>query len=461
MPRFPPSMLSALLMLVSPPSLAAGSADPFDTEALHQANASGSFHLACGAKLGSSPQSLAEVVDYALCNNPQTRLAWAYARAQAAQVGLARSATLPELDASVERSRTASSPGSSYSQSTASLSASLLIYDFGARAATQESARQMMAALNASQDASLQTAFFAAVQAYYQWHALDASVAAARMAETASEASFKAAQARYRIGTGTPADALQAQTAASQARLALIQAEGSARSALGTLANAMGLDAQQAPALAPPPDKEPESGFESRVDALITAAQQRRPDLVAARAQLHAAQAERDVARASAMPSLSLAAGTSFIDHSQSGERRGNSLALSLSIPLFTGFATTYRVRGAEAQIEAKTALREQLAQQVSLDVWRSYHALTTSIAAVRASADLLASSAASEKVAMGRYRAGVGNIIELLNAQSALASARQQRILALYNWRIAKAALALAMRQLDFAQIDGEGGQR
>lgn len=461
MPRFSPSMLSALLVLVSPPCLAAGSADPFATDALHQADASGSFHLACGAKRGGSPQSLAEVVDYALCNNPQTRLAWAYARAQAAQVGLARSATLPELDARAQRSRTASSPGSAYDQSTLSLSASLLIYDFGARAATLESARQMMAALNASQDASLQTVFFTALQAYYQWHALEAGVAAARMAETASEASFKAAQARYRIGTGTPADALQAQTAASQARLARIQAEGSARSALGTLANAMGLDAQQAPTLAPPPDSDPEEGFEGKLDELIAAAQLRRPDLAAAGSQLKAAQAERELARASAMPSLSLTAGASFIDHSQFGESRGNSLALSLSIPLFTGFATTYRVRGAEAQIEAKTAQREQLAQQVSLDVWRSYHALTTSVAAVRASADLLASSAASEKVAMGRYKAGVGNIIELLNAQSALASARQQRILALYTWRIAKAALAQAMGQLGLAQIDSGRDQR
>lgn len=223
----------------------------------------------------------------------------------------------------------------------------------------------------------------------------------------------------------------------------------------------MGLDAQQAPLLAPPPDTEPGEGFAGKLDELIAAAQLRRPDLVAARAQLRAAQAERDVARAAAMPSLSLAAGTSFIDHSRSGESRGNSLGLSLSIPLFTGFATTYRVRDAEARIEAKTALREQLSQQISLDVWRSYHALTTSVAAVRASADLLASSTASEKVAMGRYKAGVGNIIDLLNAQSALASARQQRILALYSWRIAKAQLALAMGQLGFAQIDREGAQR
>ena len=80
-----------------------------------------------------------------------------------------------------------------------------------------------------------------------------------REAERAATESFKAAEARYRIGTGTPADRLQALTAAAQATLTRIQAEGNARSAIGTLANAMGLDAQAAPPLAPPAETRPDA----------------------------------------------------------------------------------------------------------------------------------------------------------------------------------------------------------
>ncbi|MBI2286111.1 MAG: TolC family protein, partial [Nitrosomonadales bacterium] len=47
-------------------------------------------------------------------------------------------------------------------------------------------------------------------------------------------------------------------------------------------------------------------------------------------------------------------------------------------------------------------------------------------------------------------YKAGVGNILDVLNAQSALASARQQRIQSTYNWNINRAALAQAMGSLD-----------
>ena len=40
--------------------------------------------------------------------------------------------------------------------------------------------------------------------------------------------------------------------------------------------------------------------------------------------------------------------------------------------------------------------------------------------------------------------------MLDVLNAQSALANARQQRVLAAFNWNISRAALAQAMGNLD-----------
>jgi outer membrane protein len=45
--------------------------------------------------------------------------------------------------------------------------------------------------------------------------------------------------------------------------------------------------------------------------------------------------------------------------------------------------------------------------------------------------------------VALGRYKEGVGTIIDLLNAQAALATARSQEILARSGWFVALAQLA------------------
>jgi TolC family type I secretion outer membrane protein len=458
------SITAAVLLvgraLAAAPAAAAGFGDPFGTGSLHAASPGGSVagELAapCSVKTGGAPLSLTEVVDLALCNNPQTRLAWANARAQAAAVGVAESAYLPTLDLNAGRSRNSvGSSGVTYNQTTGNLTAGYLLYDFGGRAASLESARQLMTALAATQDAALQGVFLGVVQAYYQSYAADAAVVAAREAERAAAESLKAAEARYRIGTGTSADRLQAQTAAAQATLTRIQAEGNARSALGTLANTMGLDAQAAPPLLPPAEAQPDAAFERDLGELIAAAKRARPDLAAAEAQVRAARAGIAVARAAGMPKLSLTAGENYSDPALAGAKRSSSVGVALSVPLFTGFADTYRVRSAEAELDAKSALRDQLSRQVSLDVWRSYYALTTSLESVRASSDLVDSATASENVARGRYKAGAGSILDLLNAQSALAAARQQAIQAAYSWRVAKAALAQAMGQLDFDLIE------
>lgn len=51
-----------------------------------------------------------DAVDLALCKNPLTREIWANARAQAAQVGVAQAAYLPNLDGKANDSRVTSIP---------------------------------------------------------------------------------------------------------------------------------------------------------------------------------------------------------------------------------------------------------------------------------------------------------------------------------------------------------------
>ncbi|MDD5175109.1 MAG: TolC family protein [Sterolibacterium sp.] len=462
---FPPAVgiaCGACILLAAVAGKVAGAeVDPFNTGALYAAgpgdSRGGKLRMPCQKTPDGVALALADIVEASLCNNPQTRLAWVNARIQAAQLGVSQSAFLPTLSASAAHSRNSSNatgPQLTYNQTSASLSANYLLYDFGGREATLENARQLMAALAATQDATLQSVFLSAVQAYYQRYAVEAAATAARESVRASQESLKAAEARYRVGTGTPADRLQAQTAASQAALTLIQAEGNAQTALGVLANVMGLDANSAPAIAAPADIASSGAFERNISELIAEAKRARPDLSAAEAQVKAAHANIAAVNASGMPSIALFATRNYSDNGSSAALRGNTLGISMNIPLFTGYNTTYRVKAAEAQLEAKTALLDQLSKQVSLDVWRAYYALITGTEALRASADLLASAEESEKLAAGRYKAGVGGILELLNAQSALASARQQNIQAFYNWRIAKTALAQAMGQLDVSEL-------
>ena len=72
----------------------------------------------------------------------------------------------------------------------------------------------------------------------------------------------------------------------------------------------------------------------------------------------------------------------------------------------------------------------------------------------MRTAQDLIASADQASEVALGRYRAGVGTLLDLLAAQSALASARAQRVDARLSWSVSLAQLAH-----DAGVLDPSGG--
>ncbi len=406
----------------------------------------------------SKPITLAEVADASLCNNPQTSEIWASARAQAAQLGIAKSAYLPSLTANVSSGLSISNPESATRSNpsmnlSGSLAASYLLYDFGNRNANLENARQLLLSASASQSSTVQTVLLSATVAYYQVQANIAALEAALQAERASEESFKAADARYKAGVSTPADKLQAQTAFAQLTLTRITSEGNLQIAYGNLVNVMGLPANQKVTLSTAAGNMPSTILED-VNTLIEQAGMRRPDLMASEAQLKAAQANIDASKAATKPTISISTSNSLQDGSQLSSSNNSTLGVTVSIPLFGGYAPTYRIRAAEATADLRAAQRDRLKLQISLDVWSAYQSLRTALESVTATEVLVSSAEQSYRVALGRYKAGVGNIIDTLNAQSALASARQQKIQATLNANITRATLAQAMGALDNAMI-------
>jgi outer membrane protein TolC len=341
-----------------------------------------------------------------------------------------------------------------YGNLTNSLVASYLLYDFGSRDANLENARQLLQAASATQSSIVQTVLLNAVQAFYQVQANIATLTAANESERASEESFKAAQARYLAGVSTPADKLQAQTLFAQNTLTRITAEGALKTSYGTLANVMGLAANKTLKLVSSLIVQPLDSIDQDINILIEQARNRRPDLLASEAQLKAAQAAIDASRAASKPTVTVSLSNSFSDGSRISNADNSAIGLSVSIPIFGGYAPTYRIRAAEANADLRSAVRDQLRLQVSLDVWTAYQNLRTANESIRAAAVLVSSAEESSRVALGRYKAGVGNIIDTLNAQSALASARQQKIQANLNWNIARSTLAQSIGTLDNAMI-------
>jgi len=86
--------------------------------------------------------------------------------------------------------------------------------------------------------------------------------------------------------------------------------------------------------------------------------------------------------------------------------------------------------------------------------VFTDYYSLRTATQSVRTTEDLYAAAFESAEAALGRYRAGVGSLLELLTAESALGSARAQRVQSRLSWHVALLQLAH-----DVGVLDTRGG--
>ncbi|SDL00778.1 outer membrane protein [Pseudomonas delhiensis] len=461
-------LLLCSLVLSASPVLAGP--DVFRTERSVAAENIAESHrggVACLFNAPTGELALDEAIERILCHDPQTAQAWAEAKAQAAQLGVAWSAYLPRLGASLGssdgRSRTdyLDFDGVESSARQKSLNANLelswVLFDFGRRRAALRSARQLLVAANASHQAMLQSAFVDAAQTYYDALAAQDTLAAAEQVRDMAAENYQAADAKYAAGAAALSDRLQAQTAQSQSELRLVRARGNLDNALGVLALRMGLPAESRFQLTSELALMPDTTFVSAIDRLLAQARDRHPQLIAAQARVEAASQRVHEVRAEGLPTLAL---TGSLSHSRNDlpralngdtRQRDTSIGLQLNIPLFEGFERNYRVRGAKAEVQASRAALAGTEQQVSLLVWGSYQRLMVDSQSLNSTDALVAQSRQALEVTQGRYRAGVGSMIELLNALSAYADAREQHIRALADWQSARLQLAAGLGRLGF----------
>lgn len=422
--------------------------------------------VACG-EVPARPLTLPDLIDLALCRNPATAISWAGVRGAAANVGIAQADNYPQLNLSVgpqytwihyfKQQQFGGRTTDSWN-STASLAISYLLWDFGGRAARIDAAKASQRAALANFADSAQGVAFATITAYNQLIATRASVAAAEASLEFARSSLEFARGRERAGVATPADTLQAATNAAQADLALVQARGEVRVAAGQLAVTVGLPPQTALALAPTAPLGQADLLREDVAALIDEAERLRPDLAAARANQDAAAANVAAARSNRRPSVSAQASSGGSYAATQRDSVTSSVGLSINVPLFNGYARTYQVAAARAQLEQATAQVEQVRQSAGLDVWTAYADLDTQLRALGSARTAIESATASANLAQGRYKAGVGTFNDLLNAQSALATARQQLVRAEYGVRTAQAQLAQSIGSIG-ATVDAMRG--
>jgi outer membrane protein len=392
---------------------------------------------------------LGDVVDLALRNNPQTQSSWAQARAGAAAYGAASSAYIPTVDASANASYSKTTVGSSNGGSgqrstiTPAVTLSYLLFDFGGRSGTIAAARAAAVALDLTHNQVLQDVALQVESAYFNYQGQRGLVSALQLNLATADTNLASARQRNKAGVATIADVLQAETLRAQAELDLETAQGSFQTARGALAVAMGLPANTRYDVAVTNDTLPVATAAIDVDTLINRALENRPELAAARMGILQSQAQVRVARASELPSVTLGSSVSQpISNQTNFAGRTYSVTLGIAIPIFN-LARPYNVQAAQARVDVATAEAALLRTQVSQQVYASYYSLQTATQRVRTTDVLFRSATASEAAARARYRAGVGTILDLITAQSALASARAQQSQSRWIWASALSQLS------------------
>ncbi len=396
--------------------------------------------------------SLAQLVDVALRNNPLTRQAWHFARAAAAEVGVQRAEFYPvvELDGSITRQKTAAVGGQfRYLQTTYGPAASLnwLLFDFGGgRAADVAEAQAALYAADWVHNAAIQEVVLQVARSYYLYLNAKSLVVARQSNLEEAQRSLEAADERHRAGVATIADVLQARTFVSQAQLNLQDAQGQVQVIRGALATAVGVPATIPVDVGELPEDLPLDRVAASVDELIARASTARPELAARRFEAEAARQRIQSARSDGLPKLFAvgSANRTYYYHPTGAPYSDNySGSFLLTIPVFTGLETVYSTRKAKEEAEEARAAADLTEDQVILDVWTSYYAVQTAAQRVKTSRDLLASATQSADVAQGRYKEGVGSILDLLTAQASLSNARAQEVEARSLWFLAMAQLA------------------
>lgn len=427
------------------------------------------------AAVAGRPLTLADVLDAALRANPVTRGAVASAQAARAQYAATRGAFFPTLNFNpgLTRSQTLSGSGatgtggvvvpgdptttvprSAINQRTQfgpSFGLTFLLFDFGGRAGTVGAARETANAAEATLDATVVTTLLQAEQAYFSYQSARSVVEAQDANVRTAAASRDAAVARFRAGLATVADTLQAATALAQARVNALDARTAltnARGALATVANAradapFAVVADSAPTAAAA--QQATAALTARVDTLVARALRTRPDVDATRDQALAATEQVRVARSALLPAVTVTGtgGYAYVPNIPALTGTTYNVQLGLSLPLFDGGARRATAQAANANADAARLRADATTTQAVNQVVASADQLRLVADRLVASDQLLASAVRNEQVARGRYQEGVGTVVDLLSAQSALGTARAQNVQARWAWATALAQLS------------------
>jgi outer membrane protein TolC len=409
-----------------------------------------SLAFPAGAQTASRRVSFADVTTAVVDNNLQIRAAAfdvAVARAELAQAEGAR-APQTALSGSYTRTQQQPNPLIDPNVYSAGLNVTYPLSTGGRLEAQVALAQANLQGAQATYDRTRQQLVFGARQLYLQGLLAAENVAAAQRAMNAANESLRVARSRLSAGAASQFDVLQAEVAVANAEQSMVQARAGVASAQASLNATLNLPQDTSLELTDTLSPRPVT---LTLDAAVAQALRDRPDLIALRSRIVAAQAGIDLASSGGQPTIGLGAGYGVTNASgQSPYVYGLwSVTLSATMAVFDGGITEAKVREARDQVNQLKTREAQTKQQVELDVRLAWLGLEQAAGRLAAATKAVEQGRESSRLAAARYSAGVGTQLELLSAQSTLAQSELSLAAARFDQNVARIQLILATGSL------------
>ncbi|MBI5848672.1 MAG: TolC family protein [Nitrospirae bacterium] len=397
--------------------------------------------------------TLQRAVEVGLIRHPNMLAGQGSVAVSEARKGQAQAGYWPTVDAAagyaryepsgVQSGSTTLTPAGSQWQYSGSASAKQMLFDFGKTSTNVNIQKLNIEASKADLENTEEQIILNVKQAYYNILRTKRNRTVAEETVNQFRQHLEQAKAFFEVGTKPKFDVTKAEVDLSNARLNLIRAENAVRLAVVSLNNAIGVPD------APEYVVEDNLSFEKYVVGLedaVKKAYDNRPELKALTARRIAAEKAVYGARTGYFPMLTgnaswAWAGTRFDINDGSW-----SAGMTLSIPIFSGFLTKNQVSEAKANLIIFTANEEAVRQNVLLEVQQNYLSLKEAEERIVTAELTVGQAKENHEIATGRYSAGVGNPIEVTDAEVALSNAKAAHIQALYDYKIAAASLEKAM---------------
>lgn len=385
-----------------------------------------------------APQ-LNRIMEQALADNPSVAAARARLAIANAAVRGARAVQLPRLDLGYNQTRQRFSEnyiypppyaGSLYTDASLRANAGLNLDLWGENRARYAAAVSRAEAGQA--DLALARNILAGNVAQSYFKLQNALAQAGVLEEIAAQQAnvLSITRERQKAGLDTQVEVNQADSALSSVKVQWSQAKVNAQRLRHQLAALAGLGPDGAAGIERQPLDHAPHGAPRELPLELLG---RRPEIVAARRMVEAAASEVSSAKAAFYPNINLAAFVGFLSLGLDKLLQDGSLVYgagpAISLPLFEGGALSAQLGQRQAQRDLAIAQYNQAV----LDAVREVADATASIQALQQqSADQQASYraiASAYEIAVQRYKSGLGNFVQVLQAQSEMQKQALQSI--------------------------------